>query len=631
MLSIIPWLDRVDSFLVKTSYHISFIYKFLPLNYITSRGGYSKNGQSLLKGLASLFGGSPDRIDWQLTSSDRIYLLRIADESINHCFSILGSGLVQMPTIEWNKDIKSGFVWPTNVFYKKQRNKSEGTNADIKVPWEISRCHHLVWLAEAYRITKDNVYAEEVVFQIEDWIKKNKFCYSVNWTCAMEVGIRAVNWLYAIWLISDYVLSDSFLRTVSISLYQHGFFIYRNLEKSIPYSNNHYLSDIVSLMYIGSIFEDSSEGKKWKRFSISEYQKEIRVQVLPSGVSFENSISYHRLITEMVLYSFCMLNHKGVELSPDIRSRVLSLLKFVSDYSGNGLSPAPMVSDNDNGRFVPFMPRPFSDHSYLINSDSLEAQVVGYSSLLNCIKPLHRVSCYEDAGFIFLREKKVELIATNCGHYKYSDGNEISFGSHIHNDLLSFVLRIGGKEFIGDPGTSVYTSDIELRNQFRSVTKHNTVCFNGKEQNHLDLRRPFHMKNNVRTFPWQIIEVDSLLEARSSYELLDQSIVHSRSFRLHNNCLEIIDHFSSEESDQEASLFYHIAPGIRVYGDNNIYSMTNEDQILTLCVDSSDLFSSEVKDDTFAPSYGEIVKSETIVVSLSFRGASIVRTLFEWR
>ena len=49
------------------------------------------------------------------------------------------------------------------------------------------------------------------------------------------------------------------------------------------------------------------------------------------------------------------------------------------------------------------------------------------------------------------------------------------FGNHKHNDLLSFEYHHGGAPLIVDPGSYVYTSDVDARNRFRGTASHNTV------------------------------------------------------------------------------------------------------------------------------------------------------------
>ena len=211
--------------------------------------------------------------------------------------------MVEVNPIDWHTDFKSGFTWKKGRFYKKYVTTDLSNNADVKVPWELSRCHHLLWLGEAYLITNEEKYAKEIVYQIENWIDENPLMQSVNWTCAMDVGIRATNWMYAInMIVSSENATEDFIKKVYRSLYEHGFFIYNNFEKTFPYGSNHYASDIAGMLFISQLFNDIISGRKWWEFAIMEFTYEIRNEILPSGVQFEFCTSYHRMISEMFAY-----------------------------------------------------------------------------------------------------------------------------------------------------------------------------------------------------------------------------------------------------------------------------------------------------------------------------------------
>ena len=55
--------------------------------------------------------------------------------------------------IEWNKDYFTGFIWK-NKYYKRIKLIDLNNNADVKVPWEISRFHYANNLGMAYNLTK---------------------------------------------------------------------------------------------------------------------------------------------------------------------------------------------------------------------------------------------------------------------------------------------------------------------------------------------------------------------------------------------------------------------------------------------------------------------------------------------
>ena len=97
---------------------------------------------------------------------------------------------------------------------------------------------------------------------------------SVNWTCAMDVAIRAVNWIFFYFHFKNLIDNDKeFLNIFNNSLYNHGKFIFLNLEKDLGYANNHYLSDLVGLFYLGNYFKGikTTEVKEWLSFSKNKF------------------------------------------------------------------------------------------------------------------------------------------------------------------------------------------------------------------------------------------------------------------------------------------------------------------------------------------------------------------------
>lgn len=168
-----------------------------------------------------------------------------ADKIINGIYSLLGSGNVELNPIEWHTDFKTGFKWPPDSFYRNYKQEDIDSDSDVKVPRELSRSHHLLMLGLAYRLTNDKKYAVSCITQMNDWIDKNPLMYSINWGCTMDVAIRAVNWIWALGLVSGSdALDNKSINRLKTSLYQHGWFIYRNPEKAEVNNSNHYLADL---------------------------------------------------------------------------------------------------------------------------------------------------------------------------------------------------------------------------------------------------------------------------------------------------------------------------------------------------------------------------------------------------
>ena len=285
-------------------------------------------------------------------------------------------------------------------------------------------------------------------------------------------------------------VTDNFIKILYRSLFEHGFFIYNNLEKGIPYSNNHYASDLVGLLFLSQIFPENNYSKKWWNFALPEFYKEVREQVLPSGIHFEKSISYHRLMTELFAYSLLLLERVNEYIPIDVEYRIKSMFDFVAHYTKpNGL--APTISDNDDGRLLPFYKYDLRDHRYLLSLAALihepkykyyknECTIDNYflygkdsnkkyrqihSSTVN----LRLSSYHQDAGFAVLRSEDVYLFVANGGLDKYNNPTIKPLGTHTHADLLSFELAIGENDVLVDPGAYIYTANAKANIEFRST------------------------------------------------------------------------------------------------------------------------------------------------------------------
>ena len=311
-----------------------------------------------------------------------------ADKIREHIFNILSSGDVYLgQKIDWHIDFKTGWRWKLK-YYKKVDYGDLNNPYDVKVPWELSCCHHFVTLGKAYWFVKEHEvqgaenevktpekYAREFVNQVSHWIDSNPPKLGVNWKCTMDVAIRVVNWIWGYYFFKDSpCLTDEFLLKFLKSILAHGRHIMNNLENKGEVTSNHYLSNIVGLVYLGVMFPEFKEAKKWREFGIQELINEMEKQVHSDGTDYEASISYHRLVTELSLSAtiLCLKNSNSMSAiqslefgNNDVEHRTLpekksafpgwymerleKMIEFVMYYTKPD-GTAPQIGDNDDGR-----------------------------------------------------------------------------------------------------------------------------------------------------------------------------------------------------------------------------------------------------------------------------------------
>lgn len=532
-----------------------------------------------------------------------------ADKICEHIFDLLGSGPVKVycgmkargfeghcydtqikneeltivhhyEPIDWHIDFKSGYEWNPKTYCKDMKYGNK-LGVDVKVPWELSRFQHLTTLGEAYLLSKNEKYVKEFVNQVADWIENNPPQFGVNWACTMDVAIRACNWLLA-WKFfkGSSLISNEFIVKFFESLFQHGKYIKNNLEWSETLTSNHYLSDIVGLVYLGVLIPEFKESKKWKNFGIDQLKKEMKKQVYPDGVDFEASTCYHRLVLELFFYAtfLVIINDKDFKEDNFIKvgneifgkeyiQRLYGMFEFIL-YALKPNGRMPQIGDNDSGRLHIFAKREVLDMRYLLTLGAIffkepkfkikefgfcegalwifgkEGYKIWQDLQENCLTNIGS-RAFPDVGWYIMRDDKNYMIIS-CGP-NGQNGN----GGHCHNDKLSFELCVDGKDVIVDPGTYVYTAEPEWRNKFRSTAYHNTVVVDEKEQNRFNDESLFEMKINagVKCLRWEISgEIDIFIGEHYGYKGFSHHVIHRREIRYYKKDKEweIIDNFRGE-------------------------------------------------------------------------------------
>jgi hypothetical protein len=218
--------------------------------------------------------------------------------------------------IDWQLDFKSGYRWMERRHFRDIRY-GDRAGADVKVPWELSRLQHLPQLALAFRLAAEHPerfapperYRCEICNQVLDFVATNPPRFGVNWACAMEVAIRVVNILVAVDLLRDggAALEKSFLDMVQFTVRDHARHILANLEWSPERRGNHYLVDIIGLLFAAAYLPRDSEVDAWAGFALRELLNEIEQQFLADGGNIEASTGYHRLSAEAVLFAAALV------------------------------------------------------------------------------------------------------------------------------------------------------------------------------------------------------------------------------------------------------------------------------------------------------------------------------------
>ncbi len=303
--------------------------------------------------------------------------------------------------IDWQLDFRSGWRWSELTWY---RDVGYGSirGADVKLPWELARMQHLPRLALAAAKarglgdpTRADACAREFRNQVLDFIATNPPRFGVNWVMTMDVAIRVTNWLVAwdLFVGGGVSFDEGFEQVFRRSVLDHGLHIVENLEWHFAIRGNHYLADVVGLLFVAAYLPPSGRSDAWLGFAAAELVAEAERQLLPDGAGFEASTSYHRLSCEMITYGVALL----AGLSDADRDRILAYradalprhvqflarppidrppawlyerLELSAAFASDLTKPSGKVvqiGDNDNGRLLKLIP------SFVMDSDEGQA------------------------------------------------------------------------------------------------------------------------------------------------------------------------------------------------------------------------------------------------------------------
>lgn len=565
-------------------------------------------------------------------------IVQEADKIMDNVFNYLGSGDKVLSPVCWDTDFISGYKWSQGLYYKKYVQVSLDNHADVKLPRELSRSHFLLHLALAYVFTGDDKYANKAVSLIEEWIDNNPFLHSINWCCAMDVAIRAVNWLWALAILKDYALDRNKSEKIAISLYQHGWYIFRNLEGNrLTYNGNHYYSDLVGLLHLGLLFKKDAEGSFWFSFGEKELFREMRLQVLPSGMHYEGSTNYHRLVLELTLPCISLLKKNGQVVPPDIDARLKSMFDIVKQLvMPNG--EMPIIGDQDNGRCLPFGTEKINDYQYLLTLgaylyEDSDAHNV-YCALLKDLRTSEfssthqnnehqKLALLKDAGFILYKDENWYCLNNIDNQGLYRDvAND---PGHTHADWLSFVLAFKDIPLIIDPGTYVYSSNPERRNEFRSTSMHNTLTVDGKSQADVPQKQLWSLPRKKAPILHSCVYKNdvALLECENqAYSTSEEKVIHNRQFIISKEGVEIADTVVSE-IDHHIDLYYYLRPQIEVEISGKKLSLKINEALFSLELRSSNGFVLEVNDCEVSNGYGSLTPTKCVHVFMEGKGMNV--------
>jgi len=398
--------------------------------------------------------------------------------------------------------------------------------ADAKVMWEIGRLPQLWRFAQARWLTGDPKWTQAWTHTVSEFRLANLPGRGVQWACAMEVSLRAIN------IALTCALVEAERSDVAEMLDEHCAYVATHLEDTGAVRTNHYAGDLAGIVVAGAMFP---ELRGWYERFATRLWREIPRQCRRDGTHFESSTGYQRLCCEMFLAPVIAALAADLPVPAPVEIAVHGLFRSLSAVlDARGFMP--QIGDLDSCRALPLCTREALDASFVQRADAPEwLWLAGDRGLpeLAAATPAASV-LLPDAGIAALRAGG-DWLCLAAG-----PNGQGGTGGHAHNDKNSIELAFDGVPLICDRGTYVYARDPAERDARRSTAAHSTVQVDGLEQNRIVPGRLFALPDTARAAVKCVERRDGFEIAVGEHRGFD-GLVHRRIAALRPGAAAFVD------------------------------------------------------------------------------------------
>ncbi len=338
--------------------------------------------------------------------------------------------------------------------------------------WQLSRHSELIALANAYRASEDQRYADGCAELLDSWLKQavrpdhSESSYATFCWRTIECGIR----MGLMWpkMIHTFYDNPAFTDDLIVDYFKS---IYEHCERMLlhPTFGNWLMHELSGLAECGIFYPIFKDSQSWFDTAFAKIENEIRnVQVHPDGFQFELSTGYHGVVITHVMEIVEIADVYDLGVPQTMLDAVENMLMlYVRLMQANKKMPHP----NDGGgadsaatirRHIKYFPK--NDYFKWLVSEGKEGSMPEFGSVL-----------LENCGQIALRRDYSSPVSA------YFDAGE--FGeAHQHEDKLNITICNSERPILCEANTYAYdTSD--MRRYCLATAGHNCITVNGLGQN----------------------------------------------------------------------------------------------------------------------------------------------------
>ncbi len=479
--------------------------------------------------------------------------------------------------INWHRDWNQGLDAPLKLCaFLDYRDAPR--SGDCKQVWEPNRHHQFLVLARAYFITGEVSYAQACERQMLAWIEANPFGYGMNWRSPLELGIRIINWAWALMLLRDggYEIETQSLRKIIHTL-ELLFTETHSKLSSGSSANNHLIGELAGV-YVGAAFLAHLPTANTIRAEVkTRLEREMLAQTFEDGCGAEHAFGYQFFVAQFHIACLHFAARTDDSFSPAYAQRLIKMAQFIDTVSAS-TGTCPMLGDHDDGYVIDL-----GEHGNSVpglmqmvaavvpqQATALDVSQTSESAYWLGRLPVSQTAEHRQAPAL----ESVSLPAS--GYHLLQSGvrggsdsasvlmdvAELGFGAiaaHGHADALSIVVAIGGLAIFVDPDTYDYFTYPQWRRHFRTTAAHNTVCVDATDQS--EILGPFlwGRRANARLLDFsRSASGDRVIGEHDGYLRLGDPLLHRRSVRLEpqHRRMTITDELECKDAHAVATHFH---------------------------------------------------------------------------
>lgn len=390
----------------------------------------------------------------------------------------------------FNLDGVHGDEWPVGEHWLSQGHSSAARH-DIKLVWEPSRLSLGYFFARAYARTGEQRWAEGFWQMFDAWVEQCPPEQAPAWRCGQEMSFRLMAMLFgAAATLGSRAAAPPRLHALSRLAWQTAKHIAVNINQARMQGNNHAVSEAVGLWTVGLLFPEFASADEWRRRGLEVLSAEVARQIADDGSYVQNSLNYHRVMLDDLLWAHRLADMNGCALPAAVRDRFRRATDWLVEMIDPASGGAPNYGANDGALVLPLSTCDFADFRPVAQAASCVAHgtrcfapgpwdekvlwLLGPDSPSAAVAQPGRSPSFasSDGGYYVLRGPD-SWAMTRCHTYR-SRPNQA--------DMLHVDLWCRGVNVLRDAGSYTYHGDPPWQDYFPGTAAHNTVKIDGEDQ-----------------------------------------------------------------------------------------------------------------------------------------------------